>query len=263
MSALFVYSQIVQIIFTIGKGHQLSTKYALPRKAVAQDEIGCFGETESPPEDLDTADLPTRVEAAPLMRCGQTSPELSLMAKQVGDMADRAPQTVVAGAIPAGPVRSRAPLSAAAGGEVEVPRSAQKLIAGLVNYFLRMNPPMNYDLASNNIEVETILADEGPGHYIYYSATPGMLHIFTPVGPTVPAGEDDDQVVAYLDGLTQTLPVPRVFEPVARYEMRTDTRELGLYITLPMPRTFSASAVSDALWLIDWLLREIESQAQE
>ena len=179
-------------------------------------------------------------------------------------MTDWIPQTVVAVPVNANDIAApRAPGSVSAGEEVEVPRSAQKLIDGLVNYFLRMSPPMNYDLAPNGIEIYTYLGEKGqPGWYVYYSATPGMLHLFTPVGPTVPPEEDDEAVMAYLDGLTATLPVPRVFEPIARYDMAI-TRELGLYISLPMPRTFSAAATSDALWLIDWILREIERQAQE
>jgi hypothetical protein len=179
-------------------------------------------------------------------------------------MVDRIPQTVVAvpSDVASSATSNRASLPASAEpNEAEIPRSVKKLIDGLVNYFLRMDPPMNFDLQPSGIEVYTFLAAEGPGRYVYYSATPGMLHIFTPVGPTVPAEEDDAAVMAYLDGLTQTVPVPRVYESIARYEMNS-ARELGLYIMLPMPRTFSAVAVSDALWLIDKVIGWIESGEQ-
>jgi len=58
------------------------------------------------------------------------------------------------------------------------------------------------------------------------------------------------------------MPVPKVFEKVAYYDMNVN-RELGLRIDLPMPRSFSAAAVSDALWLVDWLMGQLEENPEQ
>lgn len=140
--------------------------------------------------------------------------------------------------------------------------SAKHLIDGLVHYFYRLDPPIAFEILPSGVEVAINMDSDGVGHYVYFAAVSGELEVFTPVGPVVPENEGDTQIIDYIDGLTETMPVPKVFEKVAYYDMNVN-RELGLRIDLPMPRSFSAAAVSDALWLVDWLMGQLEENPEQ
>jgi len=145
--------------------------------------------------------------------------------------------------------------------QVEIPRQAEMLMAGLVNYLVTRG--ITYELINNGQALVIARADT-PGGYVYCSATLGILHMFVGIGIRVPESEGPEQIEAYTEGLTNAMPVPRAFDPspelgypqLSRYAM-VDSRDLGLWMRLPMPRTFSTALTFDGLWLADWLFREV------
>jgi hypothetical protein len=149
--------------------------------------------------------------------------------------------------------------------EEEGPRSASFLYDGLVDFLFKhgITPDPIAEGQALYLALRLLAgANEPPDSFLYCQATPGRLHLFVPVVPTivVPPDEGTAQIATYLDGLTVAMPVPRVFESIAGYEM-DDERRLGLYLRLPMPRTFGAAITTDALWLIgEWLPRELARQ---
>jgi hypothetical protein len=132
----------------------------------------------------------------------------------------------------------------------DFPRSMRQLMAGLAAYLQENGAEIS--LSETGIEI-LIGYDNNPDRYIYFTTTPGVLLIFSPIGVTVPETDTEEDVEAYLDGLTQTIPMPKVFEAVAAYEKNDKTNELGILLRWPMPITFSAAAFHDSLWLIDWV----------
>jgi hypothetical protein len=138
----------------------------------------------------------------------------------------------------------------------DFPRSMRQLMAGLAAY-LQENGVV---ISQSETGVEILIGyDDNPDRYLYFTATPGVLLIWSPIGISVPETDTEEDIEAYLDGLTQTIPVPKVFEAVAAYEKNDKTNELGILLRWPMPITFSTAAFHDALWLIDWVWRNTAS----
>lgn len=110
-----------------------------------------------------------------------------------------------------------------------------------------------YAITQNGQELAVDYASAGESAGLLFAETPGILHAFIRFpGSALPEGNNGATLIAWLD---KSMPIPPIYLH-ARYIL-SDLREIGLYVRMYMPKTFSAANVGDTVDLARYTLARI------